>query len=245
MSQMPPGTPDMTRVGALYGKYGLEVVAPLLAWATELVVVVTLRPSSASGRRCARDQGARRTSRTDAAPTAIPTAARASRNPLTGARVPVLPQRVLQLSIVHDSVHHGRQPGACKRGSQCDIRPVRAVDDLGVGHDRQRIPPRSRPARYATMRQARRARAAYGELRRSPTQRTRGPTDRVQCRAGVTARHTSHYRRRRRRRARSPCSPLRVSPAPDSGVRATAFAASRTMSVRRSRTRREPTTTLS
>ena len=28
MSQMPPGPPDMSRIGAIYGKYGLEVVGP-------------------------------------------------------------------------------------------------------------------------------------------------------------------------------------------------------------------------
>ena len=28
MSQMPPGPPDMSRIGSLYGKYGLEVVGP-------------------------------------------------------------------------------------------------------------------------------------------------------------------------------------------------------------------------
>lgn len=28
MSELPPGPPDMSRIGALYGKYGLEVVGP-------------------------------------------------------------------------------------------------------------------------------------------------------------------------------------------------------------------------
>ena len=28
MSQMPPGPPDMSRIGAIYGKYGLQVVGP-------------------------------------------------------------------------------------------------------------------------------------------------------------------------------------------------------------------------
>ena len=31
---------------------------------------------------------------------------------LGGVRFPVLPERGLQFSVVHDPVHHGRQPGA-------------------------------------------------------------------------------------------------------------------------------------
>ena len=49
----------------------------------------------------------------------------------TGARFPALPQRGLQLSVVHDPVQHGRQSGARQGSSKRDIRPVRAADDLG------------------------------------------------------------------------------------------------------------------
>ncbi len=49
----------------------------------------------------------------------------------TGARFPALPQRGLQLPVVHDPVQHGRQSGARQGSSKRDIRPVRAADDLG------------------------------------------------------------------------------------------------------------------
>ena len=37
----------------------------------------------------------------------------------------------MQLSVVHDPIHHCRGARRPQRGSQCDIRPVRATDDLG------------------------------------------------------------------------------------------------------------------
>ena len=46
-------------------------------------------------------------------------------------RFPALPQRGLQLPVVHDPVQHGRQSGARQGCSKRDIRPVRAADDLG------------------------------------------------------------------------------------------------------------------